>query len=81
MGKMSRVGRGEGEGPLRVQVIATMGSAGPSHGQLLTLCICTMQGQETRKVTDLAEAMRDAGLDPDEVTGPIEDEYAAMDLP
>ena len=43
-------------------------------------CICA-QGQETRKVTDLAEAMRDAGLDPDEVTGPIEEEYAAMELP
>ena len=44
------------------------------------LSVCA-QGQETRKVTDLAEAMRDAGLDPDEVTGPIEEEYAAMELP
>ena len=40
-----------------------------------------MQGQESRKVSDLAEAMREAGLDPDEITGPIEEEYAAMDVP
>ena len=40
-----------------------------------------VQGQESRKVADLAEAMREAGLDPDAITDPIDDEYAAMDLP
>jgi hypothetical protein len=39
------------------------------------------QGQESRKVTDLTQAMIDAGLDPEEITRPIEEEYAAMDLP
>ncbi len=38
------------------------------------------QGQESRKATDLAEAMRVAGLDPEEVTDPIDEEYASMDI-
>eukprot|EP00798_Chlamydomonas_sp_ICE-L_P001208 gene1208-32550_t len=41
----------------------------------LLLCL----GQETGKVAALVEVMRNAGLDPDAVTDPIEEEYAAMD--
>lgn len=41
----------------------------------LLLCL----GQEGRKVESLEEAMRKAGLDPDPITQPIDDEYAAMD--
>jgi hypothetical protein len=43
----------------------------------LLLCL----GQETRKVTDLSQAMLEAGLDPEAITVPIEEEYALMDLP
>ena len=41
----------------------------------LLLCL----GQEGRKVESLEEAMRQAGLDPQPVTQPIDDEYAAME--
>lgn len=34
----------------------------------------------TLQVGALADAMREAGLDPDGITGPIEEEYAAMEL-
>ena len=44
------------------------------------LDVCA-QGQESRKVTDLSDAMRDAGLDPDAIIAPIEEEYALMDMP
>jgi hypothetical protein len=50
----------------------------PLQEDLDQLLLCL--GQETRKAGDLAEAMRDAGLDPDAVTLPIEEEYAMMDL-
>lgn len=41
----------------------------------------TPQGQESRKVTDLCQAMADAGLDGSTITMSIEEEYALMDLP
>lgn len=46
---------------------------------LAALTICRTQGQESRKVNDLADAMRQAGLDPDVIILPIEEEYAMMD--
>lgn len=46
-----------------------------------TPMLWTPQGQESRKVTDLCQAMTDAGLDGSTITMSIEEEYALMDLP
>mmetsp|Transcript_26574 Transcript_26574/g.57967 ORF Transcript_26574/g.57967 Transcript_26574/m.57967 type:complete len:1239 (-) Transcript_26574:809-4525(-) len=50
-----------------------------TQNELDELLLCL--GQETGKVAALSDAMRAAGLDPDAITGPIEEEYAMMDLP
>jgi len=50
-----------------------------TQAELDELLLCL--GQESSKVAALSDAMRDAGLDPDAIVGPIEAEYAAMELP